>query len=186
MPKLIFLSFILLGLYGCATVSEGDIKYHPAIGKDFSFKNKDLEFIYGPAIQAQSLEVKIINLTNDSLKIDWDKSAFIDLDGNSGRIIHSGVKYNERNNSQVPTMIPPLGKISDSLIPAEHIDWASDNWVIQPICGKFDVWSMNQWSDSTPSCFKGELGLFISYEVGGKSKNFTVKFKAEKLQKAKK
>ncbi len=185
MPKLIFLILFLFGLYGCASVSKEEVRYHAIGSADFSFKNKDLEFSYTPTILEEDIQIKITNLTNESLKIDWDKSAFINIEGNSLRVIHNGVKYNERNNSQVATSIPPKGRITDSLSPSDHISWFNENWWIEPICGikNYPTWA---WGDSTPSCFKGELGLFISYEISGKSKNFTVKFRSEKLEKPKK
>ena len=44
------------------------------------------------------------DLTNKSgytIKLNWDDMAYVDQNGSTKRVMHSGVKYTDRNNSQV-------------------------------------------------------------------------------------
>lgn len=68
------------------------------------------------------------NKSNHTIKINWDDISMIDIYGNAKRVIHSGVKYIEKNNSQPPTNIPKGAAIDDILIPSENISWSYDPW----------------------------------------------------------
>lgn len=61
------------------------------------------------------------NKTDHSLKIVWDEAAFVDNAGISQRVMHTGVKYSERNNPQLPTIIVRKGKIYDNIVPTEYV-----------------------------------------------------------------
>lgn len=61
------------------------------------------------------------NKTDHSIKIIWDEAAFVDDIGVSHRIMHSGVKYKDRNDSQPPTVIVRKGRIEEIIIPTDYV-----------------------------------------------------------------
>ena len=61
------------------------------------------------------------NKTEHSIKIVWDEAAFIDIDGQSDRVVHTGVKYADRNASQPPSVIPGQRSLTDFVVPAKSI-----------------------------------------------------------------
>jgi hypothetical protein len=61
------------------------------------------------------------NKSDYSIKVIWDDAAYVNTKGSSGRIIHSGIKYNERNNLQPSTVIPKNTYLDDIIIPTENI-----------------------------------------------------------------
>lgn len=63
------------------------------------------------------------NKTGHSIKIIWDEAAFVDENGGSHRVMHSGVKYIDRNSSQPPTVVVRKGKIEDFVFPTDYIYW---------------------------------------------------------------
>jgi hypothetical protein len=63
----------------------------------------------------------LTNKTDHSIKIVWDEAAFIDMDGQSGRVAHAGVKYVDRNASQPPSVIPGGRSITDFVLPTERV-----------------------------------------------------------------
>ena len=74
------------------------------------------------------------NLTNKSghtIKINWDDISYVDYNGKVGRVMHSGVKYTERNNSQPASTVPKGATLSDILIPTENVYFIS---------GRFGGW----------------------------------------------
>ena len=61
------------------------------------------------------------NKSGHSIKINWDDISFVDINGTVGRVMHNGVKFIDRNNSQPATTIPNGAKIDDVLIPTENV-----------------------------------------------------------------
>lgn len=61
----------------------------------------------------------LLNKTNFPITIDWDKITFVDIEGEIGNVIHTGIKYNERNNGQLKSIVPKLAKINDFLVPSK-------------------------------------------------------------------
>lgn len=68
------------------------------------------------------------NKSGHSLKINWDDISFVDTEGQVGRVMHSGVKYTERNNSQLATTVPKGASISDILLPTENVYFVSGQY----------------------------------------------------------
>ena len=68
------------------------------------------------------------NKSGHSLKINWDDISFVDTKGQVGRVMHSGVKYSERNNSQPATTVPKGASISDILLPTENVYFISGQY----------------------------------------------------------
>jgi len=56
-------------------------------------------------------------------RIVWDEAKFIDEKGISHRLIHSGIGYEERNDSQPPTVVAARGAIEDFVYPADYFQW---------------------------------------------------------------
>ncbi len=66
----------------------------------------------------------LLNKSNHTLKINWNDISYVDTEGKVGRVMHAGVKYVEKNNSQPPTSIPKGATISDILLPTENVYYA--------------------------------------------------------------
>ena len=50
------------------------------------------------------------------------------------RVIHDGIDFFEKEREQLPTILDPLGKVTDFLIPVDNIRYDPDN---------FTLWSIN-------------------------------------------
>ena len=68
------------------------------------------------------------NKSGHTLKINWDDISFVDINGRVGRVMHSGVKYTDRNNSQPATTIPKGASISDLLLPTDNVYYVSGQY----------------------------------------------------------
>ena len=68
------------------------------------------------------------NKSGHSLKINWDDISFVDTKGQVGRVMHSGVKYTERNNSQPATTVPKGASITDMLLPTDNVYYVSGQY----------------------------------------------------------
>ena len=68
------------------------------------------------------------NKSGHTLKINWDDVSYVDVKGQVGRVMHSGVKYTDRNSSQPATTIPKGASISDILLPTENVYYVSGQY----------------------------------------------------------
>lgn len=88
---------------------EGVLKY--------CFEDEMVKILWLPT--ASSVNFLLANKTNHSIKIIWDEAVFIDEEGQNHRIIHSGVKYADRNNPQPPGIVARNTSIVDSVFPVD-------------------------------------------------------------------
>jgi hypothetical protein len=89
------------------------------------------------------------NKTDHSIKIIWDEAAYVDMTGTSHRVMHSGVKYADRNAPQPPTVVVRKGKIDDLICPTDHVYYRkgyysrygsiSGGWETNPLLPSFQA-----------------------------------------------
>jgi hypothetical protein len=60
------------------------------------------------------------NKTDRPVSIVWDESRFIDTNGVSHKLIHSGIGYEGRNDSHPPTVVAARGTLEDFVHPADY------------------------------------------------------------------
>jgi hypothetical protein len=94
-----------------STTEEGNLKYY--------FEDDLVKIAW--LATSSSLSFVMENKTDHSIKIIWDEAAFVDDKGVSQRIMHSGVKYTDRNASQPPTIIVRKGRIEDIIVPTNNV-----------------------------------------------------------------
>ncbi len=96
------------------------------------YENED--FIISWKVLHDRFAFAIVNKTNSSMKIIWDEAAFIDEEGLTHRVMHDGVKFADRNQSQPPTVIARGSSLEDEVIPTKNASWVSignySDWVI--------------------------------------------------------
>lgn len=72
-------------------------------------------------VSSKHFNFELINKSNHTIKINWDDVSYVDVNGKTGRVMHAGVKYIDRNSSQPATSIPKKAKISDLLLPTDNV-----------------------------------------------------------------
>jgi hypothetical protein len=60
------------------------------------------------------------------VRIVWDEARFIDEKGVSHRLIHSGIGYEDRNDSHPPTVVAARGTLEDFVHPADYFQKEED------------------------------------------------------------
>ena len=123
------------------------------------------------------------NKSGHSLKINWDDISFVDTEGQVGRVMHSGVKYSERNNSQPATTVPKGASISDILLPTENVYFVS---------GQYGGWRENYLLPcvyQTPEAFNAgasslvgkTMTIMMPIMIENVQNDYTFTFNIEKL-----
>lgn len=62
------------------------------------------------------------NKTINTLKLIWDDAVFVNVDGNTSRIIHKGVNMANRESSQVSSNIIRNASLTDFIVPSVFLD----------------------------------------------------------------
>ena len=94
--------------------------------KEHLFEDDIMKIVWSP--EEKQFAFKLLNKTEETIEILWDKVIFIDSEGEGHRTIHVGVKYNNRNEYQTPTIIPMLTRIRDGITPAENVSFKKGKW----------------------------------------------------------
>ncbi len=79
-------------------------------------------------VSSRQFNFVLKNKSNHTIKINWDDISFVDYNGKVGRVMHSGVKYTDRNNSQPATTIPKNANIEDILLPTDNVYFLSGQY----------------------------------------------------------
>jgi len=93
------------------------------------------------------------NKSNHTIKINWDDISYVDTKGQTGRVMHSGVKYTDRNNSQPSSTIPKGASLTDILLPTDNVSYTSPT-----------KYTTGGWNESylIPCVYKDEQTLFAN------------------------
>ena len=80
------------------------------------------------------IDLKITNNSSNPLKILWNESSLV-MNGQNMRVVHKGFKFRQKDQPQVPTVVPAKGTISDMVVPADHIsfDPSIAMWIYDPL-----------------------------------------------------
>lgn len=116
------------------------------------------------------------NKTDKGITINWDKVAYVSPTGESMRVMHTGVRYIQRDAPQAPTVIPPYSNITDAVIPSQHIYFES---------GQYGGWrELNLFPGNDKTIFIGKsFSVFLPLEIKGQWKEYTFTFKINNITK---
>jgi len=85
----------------------------------YSFNDSTINIVIFGTPEQFNFELK--NVSPNSLKIIWNEAAFVGLDGNTSKIMHSGVKYSQREGDQPATTVIRGAKIDDLACPTANV-----------------------------------------------------------------
>ena len=183
--NLLFLT-LSLGFSSCfSTKALVGTKY------DYSFKlvgdhaKSDKTFDDGKILAKFSIGDKDVNftlqnLTADPMKISWDEASLI-IYGESKRIMHKGVKFNDRNSPQAPTVIPSNSQIDDLVLPTDNVYYQEGYSSIAGSWEQHDLFlTRDMNNEDTKKLIMGYKGktfkFFLPIEQNGQKLNYTFEF----------
>ena len=126
------------------------------------------------------------NKSGHSIKINWDDISFVDINGTVGRVMHNGVKFIDRNNSQPATTIPNGAKIDDVLIPTENVyyisptRYTSGGWNKKNLIPSF--YKSKEAMDAGAGSYVGKtMKVLMPISVEGVQNDYTFEFEISQL-----
>lgn len=200
MKKLLLLSIVLFGLSSCGAfkfttydvslakveipqnVKEKygttDVVILDESGKtNYKYEN-DLFNILWYATRSQ-LNFSIKNKSDYSIKILWDEAVFIDQNGKTGRVMHDGIKYIDRNNSMPASVIPKGTSLDDMIVPTSNVYYSSGSgWRTSDL-----LYVDQNVLKSNPSAYEGvTIKVLLPLEIEGVKNEYTFEFDVNNIQ----
>lgn len=146
----------------------------PKDNRELLFEDDFLRILF--SISEIEIGFLLHNKTSNPIKIDWDQVSYVDVSSESHKVMHSGVKYIDREKPQAPTVLPPTAKLNDIIFPTDYVFYTS---------GKYGKWSRNPlFPDATKAeLYKGKsFSVFIPFEINGVIKNYFFTFNIEDVE----
>lgn len=139
----------------------------PVKSESLRYEDHDIRVFF--QIGTSQISFNFENLTETPIKIPWDDLIYISPSARSMRVIHGGIRLIDRNNSQVPTTVAPKSRISDILIPSDHI------YFVQ---GKYGGWRENDlFVADAKEIYQGTFfGLYFPIDFAQKRKEYHFRF----------
>lgn len=126
-----------------------------------------------------AFEFTLLNKTNKSLKVNWEESAYIDENGESNRVFHKGIKFEDRSQAQPTTVVIRGSVLSDLVAPVDKVHYASGQyggWYTRPL---FEV---NSWTTSGAKAMEDKIrgktvSILLPIVYEGRTREFIFNFK---------
>jgi hypothetical protein len=117
-----------------ATVRPEDENRYPIT---YAFESKpyeDGDMRISLAVDVSSgIAIEAINKSEGPIEIAWEQSAYINERSESSRLIHSNIRFMNKEQAQPNTVIPPNAKVSEMVFPSDHINSSSEKWTQKPL-----------------------------------------------------
>ncbi|MFO1479319.1 MAG: hypothetical protein U1F40_03855 [Turneriella sp.] len=167
--KKTFLTIVGLVAINCTKSFEYTIKITgPKATTTSTFE--DANIVADFSLFDQAVAVKIKNKTGSAIQVNWDNVSFVDINGKSNRVIHTGIRLMERDKPQAPSIIPPGASLDDEITPVDNIRFESGQyggWRTDPLMPPLDE-NQQKYVGKT-------LSVFMPLEINGKKKEYNFK-----------
>ena len=159
-----------LGFSACA--SDISQKYafslmEPALSESTAIQDETLRIIITPGYY--DIGLLIDNLIWEPVIINWNDARYIDPDGKTQRLIHRGIKLQDKEVPQLSLEIPPRESLDELIIPFDKIKQSMEGWYIERL---FDG-----YENRTPGF---EFGIILPVQTKAGKSEYRLKIKATK------
>jgi hypothetical protein len=76
-------------------------------------------------VSRQSFEMRLTNLSRYPLKILWDRAEYRDIHARCSRLMHSGIRYQDRHNPIPDQIIIPSASVQEIITPVKNVHVSS-------------------------------------------------------------
>ena len=154
----------------------------PAKSKQLRYQDSAISVSF--SVEQSQISFTLRNRTSSPLKLDWSQVSYVDCSGKAHKVMHSGVRYVERNSAQPPTVIPPGANIDDLIAPSDYVSETSKDLSsgMREVVGYWQHDALFPGGRDAVS-YKGKtFSVFMPLYVKGKLKNYMFTFKIADVQ----
>lgn len=109
-----------------ARLELSSVNGNPMGGMQYVDQNIAIDWTYS---NKSRINFKLKNSTNKNMKLIWEDAAYVDANEKVDRIMHLGVKYIDRNESQPASVIPSGSILEDAIIPVSVVGRSQYGWI---------------------------------------------------------
>ena len=143
---------------------EKEFQYHlkcrllsPRKTQSLEFRDKAISVSFD--IGEQAFQMNLTNQSPYTLKILWNSAEYTDVFNRQRRLMHSGVRYQDRNNPIPVQKIPPYGSVEQAIVPINSV-------VYDRAKKQYDLKQLFPLDSSDAVALKGRaFYLFIPMEI---------------------
>jgi hypothetical protein len=147
-----------------------------------SYEDELIKIVWLPLSSQFSFNLK--NKTDHSIKIIWNEAVYVDENGSSGRVMHSGVKYVDRNNPQPPTVVVKNASIDDIIVPTDNIYYVSGEyggWRTKPLLPN-RASTQEELTNLTNSFIDKTVSVLLPLQIEDTVNEYLFKFKVNSFK----
>ena len=82
-------------------------------------------------VEDRQFHLNLANLTSSELKILWDRAEYTDVKNRQHRLMHSGIRYQDRNNPLSSQPVPPHGSVQEAVMPISSVVYSQQTKVYE-------------------------------------------------------
>lgn len=146
-------------------------------GKTYIFEDDMVQIIW--LVSGVGAYFTLANKTDHSIKIIWDEASYVDTTGSNHRVMHSGVKYIDRDSSQPPTIVIRKGTVTDNIVPTDHISFSSGEyggWEKAPLLPSADF-ALDTLKTQANKYVNKTIQILLPLEIEGVVNEYIFSFK---------
>lgn len=129
----------------------------PEASNEIKYRDKSIAVSF--EVGEQSFQMHFDNIGPHDLKILWERAEYRDVNKQQHRIMHSGVRYQNRNNPIPDQPVPSHASVQESVIPVSSV-YVSDQKK------GYDVHPLFSLNGDAAAGLKGKtINLFIPVEI---------------------
>ena len=136
---------------------------------------EDETILLQASLQKNVISFNLANKSDGTVKIHWDSGAYIDENGNSLRILHSGVKVADKEKAQVPSVIAKGSQFSDDIFVADYVKIVDGQLVFEPLLG-YNSFKTNEEAQANLSKVGSVVKLLLPIEIKGANRDYIFSF----------
>lgn len=92
---------------------------NPGRSDEIKFEDRIISISFSVADQA--FQMNLTNLTPYPIRILWDRTEYTDVNNRQRRLMHSGVRYQDRSNPIPAQVVPPKGALQQSVMSVDSV-----------------------------------------------------------------
>ena len=129
----------------------------PAVSEELRFMDKTIAVSF--TVEEQAFKMRFENRSPLEIKILWERAEYTDVNGQLHRLMHSGIRFQDRNNPLADQRVPAHGIVEEAVIPITNVYVSAQK-------KGYDIRPLFRLEGDAAARLKGKsISLFIPVEV---------------------
>jgi hypothetical protein len=129
----------------------------PVVSPELRFRDKNISVFF--TVGEQGFEMQFENIGSHDVKILWDRAEYTDVSKQTKRLMHSGVRFQDRNNPIADQFVLSRSSVQETVIPISNV-------YVLPQNKGYDVRPLFPLEGGVAAGLKGKtIILFIPVEI---------------------